>query len=84
MSTTFGLDFAFPTVYRDLQTWEPQPHPQTPLCPPAAPPLSLPSLGAPVKTPKATHRMWLAMDSLLLCHIYFVLFESLTCSLRGQ
>lgn len=29
MSTAFRLDFASPTIYRDLQTLESWPHPQT-------------------------------------------------------
>lgn len=53
MSTIFRLNFAFPTIYRDLQTWESQPHPQTASVSPSCPiSLSLPSLGAPAINPQ--------------------------------
>lgn len=76
MSTTFKLDFASPTIYRDLQTQESWPHPQTasvPLnCPTSLSTFSWVSSYRP--PPKATHRMWLTMDLPLLCNVYSVLF----------
>jgi hypothetical protein len=89
VSTTLGLDFVSPTIYRDLQTLEPQAYPHTACMPLAALPPTLPSLGAPAVTPPhtASHRMWSAMDSPLLRNIYSVLFakhESLELLTKGR
>ena len=88
MSPAFGLDFASPTVYGDLQPWEP--------------PTSLPdslrarqlpylpfyfSWGSSYYRPQASHRMWSAMELPLLRNAYSVLcakYESLSCTLRGR
>lgn len=87
MSTAFRLDFASPTIYRDLQTLESWPHPQTASVLPNYPiSLSTFSWVSSSQPPKATHRMWLTMDLPLLCNVYSVLFakyESLSCLLRG-
>lgn len=51
MSTAFSWTSASPTIYGDLQPESPSLSPKQPLCPPAAPPPSLPSLGTPTTTP---------------------------------
>lgn len=62
--------------------WGPRPVPPTqhPLCPPAAPPPSLPSLGTPTTT---THRMWSPVDLPLLCNVHSVLFANRERQGRG-
>lgn len=85
----------FPLQFRDLEALEPHPHSTPP------PPHSLHASSCPTPhsvswdssyhrpLPKATHRMWSAMDLPLLRNIYSVLFakyesESLTMGLtRG-
>ena len=89
MSAALGLDFASPTIYRDLQPGVPASLPGQPPCtpsPPAAPPLFYILLGLqlspPQKPPTGCGWPW----SCLFC-VTFIRFYlpnlSLSCSLRG-
>lgn len=76
MSTVFGLDFASPTIYRDLQSWEPQPHSQSLHAPqlphlPCYVPSGLP-LSPPSKPPTGCGRPWscLFCVTFIICQIH--------------